>query len=156
MKEFICPNCNKSTFKHAKGLCITCYKKLTWKPKLVTCKRCKRNLPHHSKGLCTSCYNSVFRIDYIKSANYKKWYGLDTESYKKLTKECVLCGFDKIVELHHLDRDTKNSDEKNLIGLCPNHHRMLHNRSFHEEVIQALKQKGFDCKIHFQPDSDFH
>ncbi len=156
MERFICPNCSKDTLKHAKGLCITCYKRLSWKPKLVNCKRCQRDLPHHSRGLCAACYSSIFHIDSIKSANYKKWYNLDLETYKKITKECLLCGFDKIVELHHLDRDTKNSNKKNLIGLCPNHHKMLHNRDFHAEVISAIQQKGFICEVHFQPDSNFH
>jgi ribosomal protein L37E len=156
MAIIICANCKKEVFHHSKGMCTTCYKKLAWKPKLVECKRCHRNLPHHSKGLCGGCYCSVFRLDSIKEANYKKWHNIDLETYKKITKSCVICGFDKIVELHHLDRKKDNSSDNNLIGLCPNHHKMIHNRDFHEEALQLLKDNGFECKEYFKPNSAFH
>lgn len=39
-------------------------------------------------------------------------------------KKCVVCGFDKKVEKHHIVkwRELGSDDEENLVNLCPNHH----------------------------------
>jgi len=143
----ICKNCKKekevTLSGNSIGLCKVCYKKRIWNPKLVECKRCKRMLPMHSKGLCSGCYNSSFHIDQVKAANAKKTHNIDYETYKEITKLCVLCNFDKIVELHHLDHNNKNSSRDNLVGVCPNHHKMIHNMKYQKEVYQQLKEKGF-------------
>jgi hypothetical protein len=136
-----CLNCKKLTEKHAKGMCITCYKKLEWKPKLKICKRCKRELPHHAKGLCGGCYQTVFQLDNVKDQNYKKYHNIEPELYRKLTQKCLLCGFDKVVELHHLDKNRKNNSGDNLIGLCPNHHKMLHNLKYKDEILAQIQEK---------------
>ena len=73
-----------------------------------------------------------------------KWHGLDIDTYKKITQKCILCDFDKFVALHHLDQNKNNSSPENLIGLCPNHHQMLHTLKYREEVFQALREKGFN------------
>jgi predicted HNH restriction endonuclease len=70
-----------------------------------------------------------------------KRYGLNYETYKKITEKCVICGFDKFVALHHLDQDKSNNSGQNLIGLCPNHHQMLHTQKYREEIFQALREK---------------
>lgn len=149
-----CKNCGREKENHSKGHCITCYKKLLWKPKKIICKRCKREMPHHCKGLCGGCYNFMFHLEKTKSANYKKYHNISIELYKKTTKECIICGFDKIVELHHLDENKKNNAEQNLIGLCPNHHRILHDFRFRKDIRELLKEKGFnlpeDIKIDFE------
>ena len=139
---------------HAHGLCITCYKRLVWKPKIKTCKRCGREMPIHAKGLCDGCYNFVFHLDKNKAWTKRKNYGLDMETYKRIIKECVICRFDKVVDLHHLDANKKNNSELNLIGLCPNHHKMLHDFRYRKEMFSLLKEKGYnlpdDKKIDFK------
>jgi len=146
LEKQICENCKRECIKHSKGMCTTCYKKLIWKPKLRECKRCKRRLPHHAKGLCNGCYNTLFNLEKAKAYNYKKWHNVDLELYRKVTKQCMVCGFDKIVELHHLDKNKKNNSENNLIGLCPNHHKMIHQAKYRKEIIEQLniilKQQG--------------
>ena len=39
-------------------------------------------------------------------------------------KKCVVCGFDKYVENHHIIKfsDYGSDEEENLVYLCPNHH----------------------------------
>mgnify|MGYP001611006374 CR=1 FL=1 len=138
-----CKNCGKEAERHAKGLCITCYKKLAWKPKKIICKRCKREMPHHSHGLCPSCYNFVFHLQKTKEYNYLKKHGISPELYNKITKKCVICGFDKIVDLHHLDENKKNISEENMIGLCPNHHKMFHDFRFKKEIVEKLQELGY-------------
>jgi len=143
MDHFICPRCGKDTLKHAKGLCVTCYKKEHWKPKVVKCKRCEEMKPLHAKGFCMGCYNFKFQLQNIKNHQNKKRYNVDEETYNKITAKCVVCGFNKIVQLHHIDKNRENNSEKNLIGLCPNHHLMLHHGKHQHEIINSLKEKGF-------------
>ena len=62
----------------------------------------------------------------MRKMRSRKYFGLNTEEYERLSTKCAVCGFDKIVELHHKDRNRKNNNISNLIPLCPNHHRMAH------------------------------
>jgi hypothetical protein len=140
LEKQICKNCGRDCIKHAKGMCVTCYKKLAWKPKPKECKRCKRILTHHAKGLCAGCYQTVFQLENNKNHNYKKWYNISIDLYKKITKKCLLCGFDKVVDLHHLDKNKKNNSESNLIGLCPNHHRMIHQQKYRQEILEKVNE----------------
>ena len=53
-------------------------------------------------------------------------------------KKCVVCGFDKVVAIHHIDENKKNNDPTNLIPLCPNHHEMVHNNNWKQEVVPFI------------------
>lgn len=149
-----CKNCGKETERHSKNFCITCYKKLMWKPKKIVCERCRREMPFHAKGLCAGCYNFVFNLDKAKAWNYKKYHNISSELYKEITKSCAVCDFDKVVDLHHLDENRKNNSKENLAGLCPNHHKMFHDFRYRKEVQEELRKKGFrvpeDIKIDFE------
>ena len=98
---------------------------------------------HHGKGLCPGCYNSTFFLDKVKEHNARRYHSISVDFFKKLSKRCVLCGFDKIIELHHLDHNVKNNSEDNFVGLCPNHHKMLHSKRYQKEIFEDLKEKGF-------------
>jgi ribosomal protein L37E len=139
-----CLKCGQQKEHHAKGYCEYCYKKFIWRPKSIICKRCQREMPLQAKGLCRGCYNFVFHLEDNKALNYKKWHNIEPELYKKITQRCVVCGFDKVVDLHHLNQNKGDNSEKNLIGLCPNHHKMIHNYNFREEMFNALKEKGYE------------
>ena len=103
-----CVNCKTEKEHHAKGLCYACYKKLKWTPKIQICKRCKQKRNIHAKGLCASCYNYVFHLDKNKAYNQRIRNNIDLKTYRKLTKECIICGFDKIVDIHHIDSNKSN------------------------------------------------
>jgi len=139
-----CSNCGKEVINHSADLCITCYKKLKWQPKKVICVKCGKEKIHQAKGMCKNCANKFLYYDLIKKHNYRKWHNLDLDVYKKITKSCLICGFDKAVDLHHLDKSKKNNSESNLIGLCPNHNRMIHMDEYKDEVLKVLIEKGFD------------
>lgn len=149
-----CVQCGQEKEHHAKGLCFNCYTRTAWKPQKGICKRCGREMHLHAKELCRGCYNFVFRLDANKAYNYKKEFGLDYKTYKRLTQKCVICGFDKIVDLHHLDEKKQNNSETNLVSLCPNHHKMLHDFRYRAEMFSILKEKGFtvpeDKKLDFK------
>ncbi|MBS3066478.1 hypothetical protein J4205_01520 [Candidatus Pacearchaeota archaeon] len=137
-----CSNCGKECIKHAKGMCTTCYKKIHWKPKEKECKRCKRVMPIHAKDLCAGCYQFTFHLQRNKAWTQMRNYGLKMEDYNRITSKCKICDFDKVVDLHHLDSNHKNNSEDNLIGLCPNHHKMLHDFRYRQEMINILREKG--------------
>ncbi|MBW2983492.1 hypothetical protein KY361_00070 [Candidatus Woesearchaeota archaeon] len=144
-----CPGCGKRKEYHAKGYCYKCYRKLVWKSKLVKCKNCGRIRPHRAFGLCAGCHTRLHHYDKTKAYNTKKYHGISLEKLRELTKVCVSCGFDKLIELHHLDGDKENKDDKNLIGLCPNCHRMIHSYEYYEDIKEILKNKGYDVdKVH--------
>lgn len=138
-----CISCKKRLEHHAKGLCYKCYKK-QWKSPIIICKSCGRERPHKAFGLCDGCHMRLHHYNVVKTYNAKKEHGLSLEQYQKLTKKCLICGFDKVVELHHLDINKGNKDAKNLVGLCPNHHKMIHSYTYIEEIKQNLKSKGFN------------
>jgi len=150
----ICKNCGNEKEMHSKDLCVTCYKKLIWSPKKGVCRRCGREIVIHAKGLCNGCYNFVFHLEQTKGSNHLKIHNINPGLYKRITKSCVLCGFEKVVDLHHLDEDHKNTSPENLIGLCPNHHKMFHDFRYRKEIQEQLREKGFnipeDIKINFE------
>lgn len=108
----------------------------------------------HAKGLCAGCYQFVFRLQNNKAWNRKNRYNISNELYEEITESCSLCGFNKIVELHHIDENRKNNSRENLVGLCPNHHKMLHDFRYREETQAHLREKGYkipeDIKVNFE------
>lgn len=93
--------------------------------------------PSKEKYFCSrKCANSVGG----KAKRDK--YGLT--SYTSIAKEhyeekCIVCGFDEIVEVHHIDENRNNNDIKNLVFLCPNHHYLLH-RKKSEKVSNRITE----------------
>ena len=112
--------------------------------------------PNQAKGFCRGCYNSLFHINKTRSHNVRKLYNLDFGTYLKITDKCAICGFDKIIDLHHIDKNKANNSHRNLVGLCPNHHKMLHDRKHQEEVIGALKQRGYKIPNVFYKNDEFY
>ena len=143
MQNLICPRCGKEPYKHriTKGVCFNCYRKYFWKQKPITCKRCGRQKPNQAMGYCAGCYNYVFHLERTKAGQCKKLHNIEYNLYKKITEKCLICGFDKVVDLHHLDKDHKNNSENNMVGLCPNHHAMLHNLKYKDEIKKQIEEK---------------
>lgn len=139
----LCPECKKFASWFTGSICHNCYRQKHWNRKKKICKRCQRLMFLKGRGVCAGCYNTLFYLEYQKARNQMQLYGLDYEIYKKITEKCIICGFDKFVALHHLDQNKKNNSTDNLVGLCPNHHQMLHTIKYRNEVFQLLKEKGF-------------
>jgi hypothetical protein len=131
VKNYCSQKCQHESQKHQiKVRCWKCHRRFLIKPfrfkhsknKVYFCSRicksesqrivggCKKVFPPHYKNGCFSYRDHAFRV------------------YKK---KCEICGYKKykkILEVHHIDRDRQNSSAKNLIILCPNHHRMITNK----------------------------
>lgn len=79
------------------------------------------------KETCSySCSNSFFR----SGESHPNW---KESSYRSTCflyheKKCVICGEDKILDVHHYDENHKNNSPENLIPLCPTHHAYWHSR----------------------------
>jgi len=77
----------------------------------------------------------------LKNVPYKhKWDKL----YEILGTKCMICGFDDVIEVHHIVSPKLGGSHhpENILILCPNHHTMLHNG------LLVIKKLGGD-KIEF-------
>jgi hypothetical protein len=107
------------------------------------CSKKFETLENHKreKKVCSrSCANTHFRSG-EDNPNYKhdkKSWGYRRICFTHWKKECVICGFSCVVEVHHLDENKKNNAVENLIPLCPNHHRMIHTKKHGEKTKKLL------------------
>lgn len=144
-KKIKCKICGKIKTNCAKGMCDTCYKKYG-APQII-CKKCNQITTHYAKGMCRNCWQKDEYYDKIKESNIRRWHNISLNRWKQITSKCFLCDFDKVIELHHIDGDKKNNSDDNLIGLCPNHHRMIHNREYKDEIALLISKKMKEMKI---------
>jgi hypothetical protein len=91
------------------------------------CPVCNGVINNKKSTTCSiACSNTYFR----SGENHPRWNG---SSYRVTcflhhNKKCIICGEDKVVEVHHLDGDKTNNNPENLIPLCPTHHRYWHSK----------------------------
>lgn len=106
-----CYSCGKEVYKTQKALRVS-------KSKTYFC----------NKSCQTKWRNSVFIG--VKHANYKN--GLHSYrsvmSRNKVPKVCKICKTidERILAVHHIDRDRKNNSVLNLVWLCHNCHFLVH------------------------------
>ena len=50
-------------------------------------------------------------------------------------EKCIVCGFDKIISVHHINENHNDNRKENLVILCPNHHHMFHSK--HRKEIES-------------------
>lgn len=93
--------------------------------------------PSKEKYFCSrNCANSV------GGKAKREKYGLT--GYVSIAKQfyeekCIVCGYDELVDVHHINGDRNNNEATNLVFLCPNHHYLLH-RKKSEKVKQAISE----------------
>lgn len=75
---------------------------------------------------CATTYNNQFKVG-NSHPNYKDGAGC---TYRKRALEtygsrCRICGYDiePVLQVHHIDSDRTNNNIKNLVVLCPTHHK---------------------------------
>ena len=124
---YICTPCRKKNGAKIEKNCVVCGSSFT-----VTSLVAKKQIT------CSyACSNKHFRTG-ENNGNWKQ------ESYRSTCflyhkKECVVCGENNIVEVHHLDGNSKNNLPKNLIPLCPTHHQYWHSK-FKHLVVDKINQ----------------
>lgn len=134
-----CIYCNElrlksSITKHEAG----CYLNPINKRLCVVCDTPIKNLLVKKDGrkqiTCSvGCANKHFRSG-PNHGNWKGHYKPTCFHYHK--KECVVCGENRIVAVHHLDENHENNDPANLIPLCPTHHCYWHSK--HKHLIENI------------------
>lgn len=107
----------------------------------VMCKHCQEPIINFrtTKGTCSrSCANSYFRTG-EDNGNYKGGESKDycAICYREHEKQCVICGEQDVVHVHHLDHNRENNKITNLIPLCPTHHAYCYRGLFFkiEDII---------------------
>lgn len=140
---------NKCDISHFdKGLS----KRVKYEKTLKKCPVCNKEFvvkagAKKEKKTCSySCSNTFFRSG-KDNPNWKdETYRTTCFLYHK--KECVVCGENKIIDVHHFDEDKKNNTAENLIPLCPTHHMYWHSR-YKDEIFDTVIEyrKRFIKKI---------
>jgi hypothetical protein len=54
-------------------------------------------------------------------------------------KECVVCGEDKVVAVHHMNEDHNDNRVENLVPLCPTHHTYMHSK-YKAEILPVVEE----------------
>ena len=107
----------------------------------------KKGHPREKTVCSHSCSNVYFRSG-ENNGMYKcgKATKYSTICFRHHKKECIICGEDKIVGVHHFDGNNKNHEPDNLIPLCPTHHTYYHSRykDLVEQKIIDYRQKFID------------
>jgi hypothetical protein len=81
----------------------------------------------HEKITCShACANTYFR----SGKNNPNWKNdrYQTTCWEHHKKECVVCGENLIVAVHHHDENHFNNSPDNLVPLCPTHHQYVHSK----------------------------
>jgi len=101
------------------------------------------------KTTCSySCSNSYFRSG-SSNPNWKlESYRTTCFGYHK--KECIICGENKIVAVHHYDENRKNNSPENLIPMCPTHHQYVHSRYKNEVKNKIDEYRNNFMKTYFK------
>lgn len=116
---------------------------------LRECLYCSKPIKDYigSKGTCSkSCANSYFKVG-KNNGNYKgtSYQQLCFSSHKK---ECIVCGENKIVAVHHMNENHHDNSIENLIPLCPTHHQYMHSR-YKDEILHIVEEYIRKFKLGF-------
>lgn len=130
-----CSFCNKEMVKSGlKQHESSCYLNPNNRKPCPVCSSPIKN--YRENTTCSvSCANTYFRSG-PSNSNWKD-SAYVTTCFHNHDKKCVVCGEDRIVEVHHLDENRDNNEPSNLIPLCPTHHRYWHSR-FKYLIEQAV------------------
>jgi hypothetical protein len=118
LKEYTCEKCSQQFF----------FRNISKKAK-KHCKLCRYNAPHNKD---ISKINSIY--EFSKRTAIKILYRMDL-------MKCLRCGWKETTcDIHHiLGRKIKNCNNHcNLTVLCPNCHRLVHNKKIDIEEIKKI------------------
>lgn len=113
----------------------------TVKERTLQCEICKEPFSCLSRDKVTqkrfcsrNCANSVGGQEKVRLLEEDGLLHYTTLCFRVHQYKCCICGFDKIVAVHHYDENRENNRIENLIPICLNHHQMWHTKRFHKEI----------------------
>lgn len=56
------------------------------------------------------------------------------------TEQCVVCGSEDNVDVHHIDGDSSNNDLENLVPICRTHHLQIHHGVDDDDLRPYVEQ----------------
>jgi hypothetical protein len=126
-----CIFCNKeyskSNIKKHSNACIK--NPIVQETKKKVCPVCTKVFYTTATTCSNSCANTYFRSG-VNNPNFNDYsntaYITICFSYHK--KECIICGEQNIVAVHHFDENHNNNNPENLIPVCPTHHQYFHSK----------------------------
>jgi hypothetical protein len=65
--------------------------------------------------------------------------GFRYQNFRHHQRACVVCGEDRVIDVHHLNYDELDHNEENIVPLCPTHHRYIHSRQPEETLAKIAK-----------------
>jgi hypothetical protein len=137
-KKHNCQHCDKlvafSNLKKHERTCKNNPKVIEERGKI--CPVCENIFVSESVTCSYSCSNVYFSHLRNKPENYVNYR---TICFKHHKKECVVCGENKIVSVHHMNENHKDDSPENLIPLCPTHHQYVHSR-YKNEVLPKIEK----------------
>jgi len=113
------------------------------KGKFIACFICKKDAWHtpkqinHSKSgkfFCSKSCQTFWRNKEFRGPKHGNWKGGENIKHKSLLIEsgrilvCTLCKIkdERVLAVHHLDKNRRNNKVENLIFLCHNCHHLVH------------------------------
>lgn len=105
--------------------CATCGRVI--QRKLSILNRSKTGNVYCSRSCATTNNNKLFKIKKDSSTFISKAYR--KKALNHYGAKCSLCGYciEQCLEVHHKDLNRDNNSIENLIVLCPNCHKEVHN-----------------------------
>ena len=117
------------------------------------CKECGCHIRKELKFCNSSCsakYNNrVGKTGYKRMINENngihpnfnpnKEKGYREICFGKYEPKCIICGWDKSVDVHHIDSNHNNNDVDNLVPLCQNHHKLTIMNEYKDDINKQIK-----------------
>lgn len=141
----------KMTCKHCGKLigsnCIKIHEDNCWLAphRYHECKACGKPVKSDGETCSYGCSNTFFR----SGRNNPNWKEPEHRSlsvrhrgicFKSHERKCIICGYDRVIDVHHIDGDKKNNSPNNLVPLCRNHHAEIHTLEWGEETKRLLNE----------------
>jgi hypothetical protein len=102
------------------------------------------NRDGNKKITCShNCANKFFAWKQ-GAKNFKGTENYRNILFKYLTENnlpicCIVCGEEKVIDVHHIDEDKDNNNVNNLLVLCPTHHFSYHRYKTPEVMEKMLE-----------------
>jgi len=130
--KFCSSKCQYEAQKKGKFISCSICRKKTWK------QPCKIKHSKSGKFFCSKSCQTVWRNQEFMGPKHHNWKGGECIHHKdfliknKIKLICRLCKTkdERVLAVHHIDRNRKNNNIKNLIFLCQNCHHLVH---YHKE-----------------------